>query len=216
MRRSVARLARRLAVALTVPAAVAACSDDGPPVTAPVIVVDVAATGCDRPLPSRGVGVAVADGLVATAAHVVDGPRRDVTVDGRAADVVLVDARTDLALLAAPVHGTAVLGPQPTGGRDVVVRTPVAALPVTIVRTGTLIVHDTSAGVRHEREAHTIRPGVTEGTSGAPLVDGRGAVVGIVILDNQGDGTAYAVTSAELAALLTENRRPAADVRCRE
>jgi S1-C subfamily serine protease len=189
-----------------------ACADDGPATTPDVR--EVAAVACDRPLPSLGVGLVVADGLVATAAHVVDGPRRTVSVDGMPARVVAVDARTDLALLATSVDGAARLVDRPTGG--VMVRTTTGDLMATIVDTGSLVVHDTSAQQRHERDVHTIRPGVARGTSGAPLVDERGAVLGLVVLDNPTDGTAYATTSAELAGLLAATPERHADVPCRE
>ena len=79
------------------------------------------------------------------------------------------------------------------------------------MRTGPLVVHDTTDGARYEREVHTIRPAVPDGTSGAPLVDGAGDVAGIVVLANRTDGTSYAVTSDEVRRLLAANR--AGDVR---
>ena len=176
------------------------------------VAVAVTATPCDRPLASEGLGVVLGDGIVATAAHVVEGPRRTVTVDGAPASVLAVDARTDLALLRADVDGRAPLVDRPSG--DVAVDTPGGDLASTIVRTGRLVVHDTSARLRHEREAHTIRPGVAGGTSGAPLVDEDGGVLGIVVLDNTTDGTAYAVTSAELARLLAVSSDGHAGVPC--
>lgn len=176
-------------------------------------VVEVAAVPCDRPLASRGVGVVLADGVVATAAHVVDGPRREITVDGAPAEVVALDARTDLALLATAVTGTAPVARDPQGA--VTLFLPADAVTVTVVDTGPLVVHDTTARVRHRREVHTFRPGVTDGTSGAPLVDERGAVVGIVVIDHPVDGTAFAVTGAELDALRRAGGSAAA-LRCHE
>jgi hypothetical protein len=73
---------------------------------------------------------------------------------------------------------------------------------VELVRTGTLIVDDTTDRARYERQVHTIRPDVVDGTSGAPLVDATGGVVGIVVLANRADGTSYAVTAGEVADLL--------------
>lgn len=207
MRRSAARQARRLAVALS--ALAAGCADDGPDGAPPagfasLRVVEVAAVPCDRPLASRGMGVVVADGVVATAAHTVDGARREITVDGAPAEVVALDARTDLALLAAPVTGAATLARDPTG--SVTLHLPDHAVAVTVLDTGPLVVHDTTARARHRREVHTIQPGVADGTSGAPLVDQHGRVVGIVVLDHPADGTAFAVTGAELAALRATDR----------
>ena len=70
------------------------------------------------------------------------------------------------------------------------------------MRTGRLVVDDVTDGVRHEREVHTFTPGVEPGTSGAPLVDDEGRLAGIVVLTNRTDGTAYAVTAAELRRLI--------------
>jgi S1-C subfamily serine protease len=81
---------------------------------------------------------------------------------------------------------------------------------VEILRTGPLVVHDTTERERHEREVHTLTPGVEEGTSGAPLVDEDGRLLGVVVLDNAAGGVAYAVTAAELAGVLDREHRVAA------
>jgi S1-C subfamily serine protease len=205
MHRPTARRARRLAGALTLVAAACANTPAGREAT----VVGVAAQPCDTPNRDLGVGVVVGDGVVLTAAHTVDGPRRSVTIDGAPARVLDVDARTDLALLTADIDGEpAVLATAaPPAAR---LRTTDGEQPVEIVRTGDLIVNDTTAGLRHRRQVHTFSPAVTGGTSGAPLLDAEGRIVGIVVLANRGDGTAYAVTAAEIADLLADmGREPA-------
>jgi len=177
------------------------------------VVVAVVSQPCARPHRDRGVGVLLRSGLVATAAHTVDGPLRELTVDGAPAHVVVLDARTDLALLSADVTGP----PAPITMADIghgTVRTPDGDQDVDVLRTGPLIVDDITAGVRHERSVHTFTPGVEPGTSGAPLVDDDGRVAGIVVLTNRTDGTAYAVTAAELNAVRDEARSSAAPVGC--
>jgi S1-C subfamily serine protease len=201
------RLARFVAGALSAAAAVAgtwSCADDGPAAAPDVRVVAVAAQPCDRPLPAEGVGVVLGDGVVITAGHVVEGLRRSVTVDGADATVVAVDPRTDLAVLRADVAGAADLGDEIVGSPHVAA--PAGDTAVTVTRTGPLVVHDTTDRVRYEREVHVVRPDVPEGTSGAPLVDEPGTVAGIVVLVNRRDGTSYAVTAAEVRALLAANR----------
>jgi S1-C subfamily serine protease len=207
VRRSPARRPRRIAGLLIVVVA-AGCGDDGPARgTATPTVVVVAAQPCTRPTRDLGVGVVVGRDLVVTAAHVVGGRRRTVTAADRVARVVALDARTDLALLAvASAGGPVVLG-VPSGPHARVL-TPLGTLDVDLLRTGPLVVDDATTGRRHEREAHTFRPAVAPGTSGAPLLDGEGRLLGIVVLDNRTDGTAYAVTSAELDHFLRQ--RPGA------
>ncbi len=210
MRRSPPRRPRLVAGALIASAVVAACGDDGPGREQGTRVVDIAAVPCDRPLPSEGIGVVLGDGLVVTAGHVVEGPRRAVTVAGAPATVIAVDARTDLAVLRADVPGAADLTATSAGAMRVA--TPTGDVAAELVRTGTLIVDDTSDRARYEREVHTIRPDVPGGTSGAPLVDATGDVVGIVVLANRADGTSYAVTAGEVQRVLDENRSARRDV----
>ena len=204
MRRPPPRIARRVALAVLTGLALAACADDGPTAPGagpgPVAIVAVAALACDRPLPSEGVGVVVGDGIVVTAGHVVEGARREVTVDGLPATVAVVDARTDVAVLRADVRGRVELTDAPSG--RLTVATPSGAIDVELVRTGRLIVDDSTDRARYERRVHTVSPDVPAGTSGAALVDGNSLVAGIVVLANRKDHTSYVVTADELRAVL--------------
>lgn len=161
----------------------------------------MAAQPCTTPNRASGVGVVVGDGLVATAAHTVDEPLRELTVDGAPAQLVTIDARTDLAVLAAPqARGTVELTIA-AGIRPAVVAVVGSDVPVRITSTGPLVVNDATDGERHRRDVHRFAPGVAAGTSGAPLLDGDGRVLGIVVLDASDE--AYAVTAAELRAVLS-------------
>ena len=204
MHRPAPRRSRRVATltALTALIALTACSGGG--AAASPTVVAVAAQPCTSPNHALGFGVVVADDLVATAAHTVEGPLRDLRVDGRPATLVTADARTDLALLAVPDVDTAPAELSDGAPSNATLLTPGAEQPVELVSTGPLVVHDTTAGVRHERLVHRISPAVEQGTSGAPLVDDRNRVLGIVVLSEQADDVAYAVTAAELAALVEQ------------
>jgi S1-C subfamily serine protease len=172
------------------------------------VVVEVAAQPCDTPNRSFGFGVVVAEDLVVTAAHTVEGPLRDVSVDGRPARVAVLDARTDLALLAVDVDvdvdatQAQIAHDSP---RHAILAVPADPMDVEILRTGPLVVRDTTDRARYRREVHTFMPGVEHGTSGAPLVDNDGRVLGIVVLDNPGRGVAYAVTGKELTNLLRDS-----------
>jgi S1-C subfamily serine protease len=179
----------------------AACAEDGPSVRP--VVVEVAAQPCDRPNRSRGVGVVVAEGVVATAGHTVEGPLRELTVDGAPARVIMVDRRTDLALLASEtaIEPAQLALMSPDRARLLGLGRP---RDVTIVSTGPLVVDDTTDRRRYRRQVHTFAPGVPDGTSGAPLVDDRNRLLGVVVLN--GSGVAYAATAGELSALLERHR----------
>ncbi len=190
---------RRAVVVLLAAAAACGGADDRSDGAA---VVHVASQPCATPNRSRGLGVVVGDDLVATAGHTVDHPRRALTVDGEPATVRVLDRRTDLALLDVDVDvppvELAITAPDDTA----TVVTPDGEREVTIVRTGQLLVHDVTDRADYEREVHTFAPGVRHGTSGGPLLDGDGRLLGIVVLDEPDDGVAHAVTAAELAALI--------------
>jgi S1-C subfamily serine protease len=199
VRRPPARRSRRVALVFLI--ALAACGGADPP--SPV-VLEVAAQPCDTPNRSLGFGVVLGEGLVATAAHTVEGPRREVSVDGRPARVAVLDTRTDLALLTVDVDAT----PAHIGHgspRHAIVAVPGGPIDVEILRTGPLVVRDTTDRARYRREVHTFRPGTEHGTSGAPLVDDDGRVLGIVVLDNPGRGIGYAVTGKEISNLLRDS-----------
>jgi hypothetical protein len=98
----------------------------------------------------------------------------------------------------AEVSGRAELAHIAVGDARVVTR--VGSIDVDVLRTGTLVVHDATDRARYEREVHTVRPAVAAGTSGAPVVDEAGRVLGIVVLANRADDWSYAVTSAEIGA----------------
>jgi hypothetical protein len=83
---------------------------------------------------------------------------------------------------------------------------------MTIRRTGRLVVDDTTDRARYERRVHTITPDVVDGTSGAPLVDELGHVLGIVVLANRSDATSYAVTRSEIESVIGANRSAIAAV----
>jgi S1-C subfamily serine protease len=197
VRRPSARRSRR--ITLTVLIGLAACAEDGPP--AQPNVVAVAAQPCNSPNRSLGFGVVVADGVVATAAHTVEEPQRDVRVDGQPARVAVLDPRTDLALLTVDLDAepAPIATDSPQGA---LIAMPARRIEVEILRTGPLVVRDTTDRARYRREVHTFTPGVEDGTSGAPLVDRDGRVLGIVALDNPRRGVAYAVTGKELSRLL--------------
>jgi S1-C subfamily serine protease len=195
----------------------AACAP-APRITADPVAVEVAARPCTTPNRRFGAGVFVTDELVLTAAHVVDGDVRVVTVDGRPAHVVAVDDRLDAALVAtssgnlpaATLRGTSV------GADRLSILSPGApAAQVTVRRTGDLVVHDHTARVSHRRRNVVLAGAVVDGTSGAPVVDESGRVVAMVTLTDAGRRESHATEAGELLAFVTTVRAREAVARTR-
>jgi S1-C subfamily serine protease len=156
----------------------------------------------------RARGFVVGDERVVTVAHVLGGSNEiegggneivgggddgaRIVVDGRAATVVQLDRRNDLALLRVPgLEGEA---PRLGDGDG----TRVLDRPAPIVRHVTARV-DRGA----PRPALIVRAAVAAGESGAPLVTDSGRVAGVVFARSRTRArTAYAVDAAPLAALL--------------
>jgi uncharacterized membrane protein required for colicin V production len=170
--------------------------------------VRVEGLGCGGLL--EGSGFVVADGLIATNAHVVAGIDRPVVVDAHGthrATVVLFDADLDLAVLRASnlaadplpldpkneARGTvgAVLG-YPGGGAFTV--SPAAILDRRIAIGRNIY----GSGLIH-RDVYTLQSVVRPGNSGGPLIRPDGTVVGVVFATSTVNGNiGYALTSAEV------------------
>jgi S1-C subfamily serine protease len=176
-----------------------AASRDAPP---RVVRVSVAVDGL---VPQVATGVATGDGCVVTVAHALTGGRT-VAVAGRRARVVRVDRRLDLALLSVPG-----------------LRAPAVRLGGDARRVGIPVFRDhrrrtLQAGIRRRVLVHwrdqpgdrpQPRPGIEvaaridPGDSGAPVVDRRGRVLGVLYArSSDAAGTAWAVDASAVRRLL--------------
>jgi hypothetical protein len=172
-----------------------ACGDDGPRSSPAIVAVRV--SGCEL-RDELATGIVVADGLVLTVAHVLDGRKR-VSVDGTAGSVVAVDERIDAALITADVRGPAVRF-------DVLARPG----PVTITGNAASVTRVIDADVEPRgggepvrRRALVLDVPVRRGDSGAD----DGAVRGMVFAVSTGqDSTSYAVDAGELVAFVSADR----------
>jgi hypothetical protein len=146
-------------------------------------------------------GFAAGGDRVVTVAHALDGGGT-LTVDGRAASVVRVDRRDDLALLAVRgLRARAVATAAGAGAVRLVLRG--GARPAEVRRAVTATV-TIAPGPPVRRPALELAAGAAHGDSGAPVVDGRGRVVGVLFAASTGrPDTAWAVDGAAVAALLT-------------
>jgi S1-C subfamily serine protease len=143
---------------------------------------------------------AVGGGQAITVAHVLRAGR-PVLVAARRAQVVRVDRRLDVAVLAIGGNGAAARTGSARAGQRVTVR---------VLRGGA--VRSLRATVRRRISAHlgrAVRPAlelgaaVMPGDSGAPVVDARGGVVGVLFAQAADrDGVAYALDARALGPLL--------------
>ena len=188
-------------VALAVLVLTACGNDDGP---ARPLLARVSSQPCSRPTARTGLAVQVAPGVHLTAAHVVDGPVRRTTVGERPAGVIAVDAASDLALLATDdASGDAPLRTADADAGDRVTVLMVDGEVVTSVeRVVVLEVDDVTAGSTSTRRSIVLRGAVDEGTSGAPVLDRDGALVGVVTLVDRDDDLTYATARPHVDALI--------------
>jgi hypothetical protein len=113
---------------------------------------------------------------------------------------VTIDRRTDLAVLLAdvPAADAPAMADPVTGPAQLV--SPDDTRRVTIDRRVTLVVEHATDRATYRRDVVVFTPGVFDGDSGSPLVDGAGHLLGVVVADQEGEG--IAVTAAEIADLL--------------
>ena len=181
--------------------------------------VPVSAVGCGGQ--ARASGFATSDDLVVTAAHPVAGRRQVAVTDsgGRTRDgfVVALDPALDVAALRVPGLGadpvTLAAGddaaPAPAGGRGVVAAmsdvgmlTPKPAEVMRRVRTN---IEDLYRVTRVSRRGLELRFDGAYGDSGAAVVNGDGAVVGMVFATSRfREDVGYAVRAVEIRSLLSQ------------
>jgi S1-C subfamily serine protease len=167
-----------------------------------VVRVSVATGGL---VPEIATGVATGDDRVLTVAHALSG-RHAIEVAGRPARVVRLDRRLDLALLEVPGLRARALR---LGGdaRRVSIRVIRGRRPTTVagsIRRHVLIRwRDQPGDPPHERPGLQLAAAIDPGDSGAPVVDRRGRLLGVLYArSDEPDGTAWAVDASAVRGLL--------------
>jgi len=180
-----------------------------------VSTVRVEGEACGRL--QEGSGFVVAEGLVATNAHVVAGNTATevVRTDGSRATaaVVAFDPDRDLALLDVPGidRPALALSEAETGDRGGVYGYPgggdLRIAPFEIARQTLARGTDIYDRDRTERDVFFLSAGLAPGDSGSALIDSSGAVVGVAFaIAPDRSGVAYALTDTELDAILATSR----------
>ena len=172
---------------------------DAPP---RVVRVSVAVDGL---LPQIATGVATGDGRVLTVAHALTGGRA-VDVAGRRATVLRVDRRLDLALLSVPGLRAPTVR---LGGEARRVEIPVLrdrrprTLGATIRRHVLVRWREQPGDPPQPRPGIEVAVRIDPGDSGAPVVDRRGRVLGVLYArSSDAAGTAWAVDASAVRGLL--------------
>lgn len=214
-------LATALGAILTTVLLISAC---GPQSNAGARVVVVATTRCGTASPTSGVGVIVDDDLVLTAAHVVVGAGSVTISDSEreseresaststalVAEIVLVDATRDLALLRVPnLLGEPVELGTAVAGDLLVAPLPGARRATAIVRRAVAInIDDVRASTRSRRAGYELRGALVPGDSGAGLFDDEDRLVGIFFSRSVSRDVVFAVGATEIATVLSALRMP--------
>lgn len=160
---------------------------------------------------NAGTGFVVGPGEIVTAAHVIDvGEETIVQVAGSRLDAQLValDAAVDLALLvvaATDLPTLHVAESLPPVGEDATAFS--AADGVVAATRGIVSTYETVRGVAHLRTDAA----VNSGSSGGPIVDESGRVIGVTVTKAEGrEGVAHAVTADVLRDFLETRPHAAA------
>jgi len=168
-----------------------------------VVRVTVAVDGL---VPEVATGVATGDGRVLTVAHPLS-PGHAVRVGGRPARVVRVDRRLDLAVLAVPgLHAPAIrLGAGGAHARIVVLRAARArTVDARVRRRVTVAFRDQPDDPLRMRPGLELAAAIDPGDSGAPVLDARGRLLGVLYARSRDRaGTAWAVDAAAARSLLS-------------
>lgn len=176
-------------------------------------------TGCGFSTGRTGSGIAIGDGLILTAAHLV---ARADTIDasvnrGPVESVVVsaIDLRLDLALLKTSPNGvpeviTGSVAKDATG--EIVAGASSGTVPFTVKRLANLFTEDILGTEQHSRHGYELDAITTTGDSGAGAYDSADQLVGMVFAT--GLDSTWITASSEIDTFLAEHTDDATPLRC--
>jgi S1-C subfamily serine protease len=198
-----------IAALLAGAAAAAGCgaADDGP-ILAAQRVVEVRVTGCSL-VDEVATGFDLGGGLVMTAAHTLR-EATSVSAGGEPASVLVVDHRTDVALLRAGESTAPMVLAHSGGAGQATLYTRTGGRPVDVEQVVTVRIEEPRDDAVYVRAGLVLDADVTPGDSGSAVADAAGRLTGMVFAGSQRDGgPAYAVAARELVPLVEQAKKAA-------
>lgn len=167
--------------------------------------VEIETEGCGHADPTRGSGMALADDLVLTAAHVV-APGGPIEVSlggvGRPADLVAYDPQRDLALVR-PSASLGAVPPAPTTAAlaegdtaQIIGGATSGDVSATVAEVVIVEMDDVRSPTRSTRRAYLTEAETAPGDSGAGLYDADGRLIGLLFAVSTTDEARSWVTAA--------------------
>lgn len=207
-----------LAGAVVLIVGITACLGSQPSSEVRASLARVAGTACLKPI--LATAVVVEDGLLLTVAHAIAGAEQDlraVDLEGAEREVLVVafDPARDLALLAVDGFDEPIEVATPEEGGSGIITAVSGDLEVDEISYRISRIVTASSGDIYDegqvlRQALDIEAEIGPGDSGAPLLDSRGAMVGVVFATSTGiPGSAWALHASEIEAFLGAPRNGA-------
>jgi len=183
--------------------------------------VRLATTGCGDAADRVGSGIAVADGVIVTAAHLV--ARADaieVEIGGDAAQrasLRYIDTQVDVAVLTTVPNGfptvrTWVAAAGGTG--DIVGGATSGTVPYVIERVVDISIEEVLGTERFNRIGYDLEAPTARGDSGAGVYDDRNRLIGMVFAVSEEDGSTWATATSEIEPVIEAAAQAATTLVC--
>lgn len=204
-------------------AVTAACSSAAEPasVTSVDRSVRLETTGCGDAAGRLGSGIAVADGVIVTAAHlVVRSDEIAVAIGGgsrQLASLRHIDTQVDVAVLTVAPNRfpTVRTGRAVAGDEGLIVEAATSGtVPYVIDRVVDLSIEDVLGSGRFSRIGYDLNAVTAGGDSGAGVYDDRERLIGMVFAISEQDGSTWATAASEIEPVIEDAADAATTLVC--